>query len=132
MNRRLGLPIAVLAVAAGLPALAGGVNAPEPGSVVRPEVTGEAAIGQRAYAALCASCHGEVATGTDRGPPFLHPFYLPDHHGDQAFLMAAEWGVRAHHWRFGDMPPVEGVTRADVKAIVAFVRALQRANGMLD
>jgi len=37
-------------------------------------------------------------------------------------------GVR--HWRFGDMPPVEGLSRRDVAAIVAYVRELQRANGI--
>jgi hypothetical protein len=38
--------------------------------------------------------------------------------------------VRAHHWRFGNMPPVDGVNRAEVEKIVAYVRALQRANGI--
>ena len=43
---------------------------------------------------------------------------------------AAALGVRGHHWRFGDMPPVEGLTRTDVAMIVAYVRELQRANGI--
>ncbi len=47
-----------------------------------------------------------------------------------AFLMAARNGVRSHHWKFGDMPPVEGITDAEVKTIVAYVRALQQANGI--
>ncbi|MEI4485083.1 cytochrome c [Frigidibacter sp. MR17.14] len=132
MNWPLAGTLACLAVAAGLPAAAGSFAVPEPGAVILPDVTGEAALGQRAYAARCASCHGEVATGTEQGPPFLHPFYLPDHHGDRAFLIAAESGVRAHHWRFGDMPPVEGITRAEVKAVIAYVRALQQANGLID
>lgn len=37
----------------------------------------------------------------------------------------------AHHWTFGDMPPQTGLTRADVVAIVTYVRELQRANGIL-
>jgi len=39
-------------------------------------------------------------------------------------------GVRGHHWPFGDMPPVEGVTRGDVTMIIAYIRELQRANGI--
>lgn len=132
MRWPLGMTISCLALALGVSAAAGSVTVPEPGSVIIPDVTGEVALGQRAYAARCASCHGEVATGTEQGPPFLHPFYLPDHHGDQAFLIAAESGVRAHHWRFGDMPPVEGITRAEVMGVIAYVRALQRANGLID
>ena len=52
------------------------------------------------------------------------------HHGDAAFLLAVRNGVRAHHWRFGDMPPQPGLTGAEVAAITAYVRELQRANGI--
>ena len=41
---------------------------------------------------------------------------------------AASLGVRAHHWYFGDMPAVEGLTRGDMTMIVAYIRELQRAN----
>jgi len=99
---------------------------------VEPDLTGTALIGKRVFDAKCAACHGQNALGTDQGPPLLHPFYLPGHHGDAAFLIAAQQGVRAHHWQFGNMPPVEGVTQADVKAVVAYVRTLQQANGMMD
>jgi hypothetical protein len=44
--------------------------------------------------------------------------------------LAVKNGVRAHHWRFGDMPPVEGVSDEDATKIVAYVRELQRANGI--
>jgi len=40
-------------------------------------------------------------------------------------------GVRAHHWKFGNMPAIEGLTRADVKAIIAYVRELKRQNGIM-
>ena len=56
--------------------------------------------------------------------------YEPSHHGDEAFQRAAAVGVRGHHWPFGDMPPVEGVTRGDVTMIIAYIRELQRANGI--
>ena len=68
--------------------------------------------------------------GTDKGPPFLHKVYHPGHHGDQSFFMAATRGAQAHHWKFGDMKPVEGITEAQIKSIVTYVRALQKANGI--
>lgn len=90
-----------------------------------------AEVGKLAYDAKCAVCHGANAAGQDGvAPPLVHKIYEPSHHGDAAFLLAAKKGVRAHHWRFGNMPPVEGMTDGDVKMIVAYVRELQRANGI--
>lgn len=91
----------------------------------------QAQIGQRGFEAMCAECHGANAAGRDGvGPPLVHKIYEPGHHADMAFVLAAQNGVRAHHWNFGNMPPVEGVTRADVMAIATYVRELQRANGI--
>ncbi|MCB1350341.1 MAG: cytochrome c [Maritimibacter sp.] len=91
----------------------------------------EAEIGKRGYEAVCISCHGENAAGREGfGPPLVHIYYEPSHHADMAFVLAVQNGVRAHHWSFGDMPPQEGLTRADVAAITAYVRELQRANGI--
>ena len=87
--------------------------------------------GQRTYAANCAACHGQNAAGQDGvAPPLVHIIYEPGHHGDESFQRAVAQGVMAHHWPFGDMPPVEGLTRTDVAAVVAYVRELQRANGI--
>jgi hypothetical protein len=47
-----------------------------------------------------------------------------------AFLLAARQGSRAHHWSFGDMPPVPGVSDAELADIIAFVREVQHANGI--
>ncbi|MDP4033774.1 MAG: cytochrome c [Pseudorhodobacter sp.] len=100
-------------------------------AVVVPALEGDAISGARVFADKCASCHGDNATGLEGlAPPLIHKFYVPSHHGDAAFYRAAELGVRAHHWRFGNMPPVEGITRAEVGTIIAYVRALQQANGM--
>lgn len=101
-------------------------------NVLLPETLSvNAEIGKVAYEAKCAICHGANAAGQDGvAPPLVHKIYEPSHHGDAAFLLAAKNGVRAHHWRFGNMPPVEGVTDGDVKMIVAYVRELQRANGI--
>lgn len=88
-------------------------------------------IGAGAYDAVCAACHGNNGQGKNGvAPPLVHEIYEPSHHGDMAFVLAAENGVRAHHWKFGNMPPVEGVTRSDILAIVAYIRSLQRANGI--
>lgn len=95
------------------------------------ELSVQAQMGERAYDAICADCHGEDATGRmNMGPPLVHKIYEPSHHGDMSFVMAVQRGVKAHHWPFGDMPPQPGLTNADVGAIIAYVRELQRANGI--
>ena len=100
--------------------------------VALPEALSEnAQIGKVAFEAKCAVCHGTNAAGQDGvAPPLVHKIYEPSHHGDGSFLVAVRNGVRAHHWRFGNMPPVDGLTEGDVKMIVAYVRELQRANGI--
>jgi len=99
--------------------------------VVPDTLSADAQIGKTAYEAKCAACHGVNAAGQDGvAPPLVHKIYEPSHHADEAFQRAAAFGVQSHHWRFGNMPPVKGVTRADVTMIVAYVRALQRANGI--
>ncbi|UXX83218.1 c-type cytochrome [Roseovarius pelagicus] len=91
----------------------------------------EASMGKRAFDAVCADCHGANAAGkVGFGPPLIHKIYEPSHHGDMAFQMAAQNGVRAHHWKFGDMPPQPQVTRADAGSIIAYIREVQRANGI--
>jgi len=86
--------------------------------------------GEAKFKANCARCHGERAVGSNQGPPLVHKIYEPNHHGDAAFQMAAARGVRAHHWNFGDMPQIAGVTSEDVKDITAYVRWLQRQAGI--
>ena len=93
--------------------------------------TSNAQSGKRVYETNCATCHGENAVGQEGvAPPLVHKIYEPSHHGDESFQRAVALGVRAHHWPFGDMPPVERLTRADVAMIVAYVRELQVANGI--
>jgi mono/diheme cytochrome c family protein len=87
--------------------------------------------GEAKFNANCARCHGQQATGTAQGPPLVHKIYEPNHHGDIAFQRAAANGVRAHHWKFGDMPKIEGVASADVEQIIQYVRWLQRQAGIM-
>jgi len=82
--------------------------------------------GQLLYEENCSSCHGIDLTGSDKGPPLLHSFYKPSHHGDKAFYRAALQGVRQHHWEFGDMPPVEGMTQKKMDKVVPYVRYYQQ------
>ena len=87
--------------------------------------------GKRSFEAKCATCHGVNAAGQDGvAPPLVHKIYEPSHHGDESFQRAVSMGVQAHHWRFGNMPPVEGLTRGDVKMIISYIRELQRSNGI--
>ncbi|WP_170331887.1 c-type cytochrome [Ruegeria arenilitoris] len=108
----------------------------EPGDPIQnvylPEQLSEfAAVGKVAFDAKCAACHGVNATGLEGlAPPLVHKIYEPSHHSDETFYVAVQNGVRAHHWRFGNMPPVDGLTRADVKGIVAYIRELQQENGI--
>ncbi len=90
-----------------------------------------ASVGKVAFDAKCSACHGANATGLEGlAPPLVHKIYEPGHHSDEAFYVAVQNGVRAHHWKFGNMPPVDGLTRADVKGIVAYIRELQQENGI--
>lgn len=121
---------AVAAIGAGAVWLMGGSASPEASTITLPRLTTAQAAGKTLFDANCAACHGRNATGTEQGPPLVHIIYEPNHHGDASFYRAAALGVRAHHWRFGNMAAVEGVTEADVAKIIDYVRALQRANGI--
>ena len=90
-----------------------------------------ASDGRVLFQRTCAACHGENAAGTDRGPPLVHDLYNPGHHSDDAFVLAARSGVRAHHWPYGNMPPQRDVTEPQVRAIARYVRELQAANGIV-
>jgi len=99
-------------------------------AVTVPPLTGAAVKGEQVFTANCARCHGKHAAGSKYGPPLVHRIYEPSHHGDASFFRAASQGVRAHHWKFGNMPPVPGVSGGDIRDVVAYVRALQAANGI--
>ena len=137
---RVLIPSLVLIAAIGFYIKYGGVNssiaeAEKSEALVKIEIPAElsglAVIGKRGFDKNCAACHGENAVGQDGiAPPLVHKIYEPSHHGDESFQRAVAMGVRAHHWKFGNMPAIEGLTRADVKAITAYVRELQRHNGI--
>jgi mono/diheme cytochrome c family protein len=99
--------------------------------VIIPELSPVAQQGKVNFDKSCAACHGINAAGTDKGPPLIHNLYRPGHHPDQAFASAVVNGVTAHHWGFGNMPPVPGdITEAEFRRIVQYVREMQVANGV--
>ena len=85
---------------------------------------------QGTFEAACASCHGTYGGGALAGPPLVHETYRPAHHADAAFTLAILRGVRAHHWRYGDMPPVRGIDQQEAEAVTAYVRWLQEQAGI--
>jgi mono/diheme cytochrome c family protein len=100
-------------------------------SVIVPQLSGPALAGEALFNRSCATCHGTNAAGQDGiAPPLVHKIYEPSHHADASFYLAAKNGVRAHHWSFGNMPAVEDVTDTEIEKIIAYVRELQRANGI--
>ena len=99
-------------------------------AIAIPELTKNAQAGARLFASNCALCHGTNRTGTDRGPPLVHKVHEPGHHPDAALYRAVNQGVVSHHWSFGNMQPVPGVSHGSATKILAYVRELQRANGI--
>jgi mono/diheme cytochrome c family protein len=104
------------------PVLAADLPVPKPPAAL--------ARGEALYNTTCSACHGAGARGTAKGPPFLDKVYEPNHHADIAFYRAPEMGVRAHHWKFGDMPKLPGVTQDDLAKIIPYIRWLQKQAGI--
>lgn len=111
---------------ASLPVLAQTMQIPKPSPGLAPNPE----TGKALYEKHCAACHGVDLKGSDKGPPFLHRVYEPSHHSDLSFQFAVKNGVRAHHWKFGDMQPVPGVTPDEVAHITAYIRAEQLKAGI--
>jgi mono/diheme cytochrome c family protein len=123
-------PAWLAATAAALIAACEAAPAVDPAVLAALEVPAEHEIGRGLYEHYCSTCHGALALGTEQGPPLVHSVYRPAHHGDEAFQLAVSQGVRAHHWRFGDMPEVPGLARSDVEAVTDYIRWLQRSAGI--
>ncbi len=106
------------------------VETPTPTPTSTPESRFSGVDGRALYGQACAVCHGQALEGTNNGPTFLDRIYAPGHHADISFMFAIERGVRAHHWNFGNMAPVEGLTQQQVLAIIGFIREQQREAGI--
>ncbi|MDE2869737.1 MAG: cytochrome c [Chloroflexota bacterium] len=104
-------------------------TAPQPAAAPA-ELNAAASEGETVFNAHCAQCHGPEATGTNLGPTLIDRIYHPGHHGDAAFHLAVLRGVRQHHWQFGNMLPVPGVSETQVNQIICYVRHLQLTAGI--
>lgn len=91
---------------------------------------GDVEKGRERFDANCATCHGAGALGTGSGPPLVHRLYVPGHHNDDSIRRAVRNGVPSHHWFFGDMPPIVGVSDEELEQIILYIREQQRAGGI--
>jgi len=91
--------------------------------------TPDLARGKQLYGGACAMCHGADLRGTSRGPSQLSKVYEPSHHPDEAYRAAVKNGVRAHHWRFGDMPSLPEFPDDALRDVIAYIRSEQQKQG---
>lgn len=80
--------------------------------------------------ATCQICHGPDLRGSGMGPPLVDQRYAPSKLPDQAIYDAVQHGMRSHNSSFGPMPALPHLDHADVEAIIAYVRSVQRENGI--
>ncbi|MDE0137973.1 MAG: cytochrome c [bacterium] len=132
------VPVAVLVVVS-LAACSGGeedeysaddASGAQTVSVEVPDLSHVAREGAELFTANCSECHGPTAGGSSQGPPLVHKIYEPGHHADFSFVRAVETGSPQHHWNFGDMEPVPGLSPEDLNKVICYVRELQYANGI--
>jgi mono/diheme cytochrome c family protein len=131
LPRRLWWALGGVAALVVVIAIAASEGNRAPADAIVPRDPAAVAAGAEIYVANCATCHGVDLNGTETGPPFLNVIYAPNHHADEAFQRAVVGGVQAHHWGFGPMAPVPGLTRDDVALIIEYVRSVQEAEGII-
>jgi len=99
-------------------------------AIIIPQLSPDAKVGKVGFRNYCIECHGQNASGTDKGPPLVHRIYTPSHHSNVSFVRAVTLGVRQHHWLFGNMAPLPQVERKEIDLIIIYLRELQKANGI--
>ena len=109
-----------------------GGDGAEQGSATGTALSDTARAGEKLFNANCSACHGVGAVGTSLGPPLMDRVYHPGHHPDFSIRNAVSQGVRQHHWTFGDMAPVDGVSPDEVEKVICYVREMQRAEGIFE
>ena len=118
--------IVVMAIAAGAGEPAYGADK----QIIVPPLSGDALAGQKVFERHCQSCHGVNMGGSDKGPTLIHRVYHPGHHNDASFNIAIRRGSRQHHWRFGNMKPIDGISDGEITQVITYVRVMQKANGL--
>lgn len=94
------------------------------------ELSSRAQAGQAVFNQHCSVCHGVDGAGTRLGPPLIHAIYNPGHHDNKSFARAVTQGVQQHHWPYGNMPAQPQVGFSDLSKIMAFIREVQKQNGI--
>ena len=89
-----------------------------------------AQAGRIAFAEECAGCHGRLAGGTERGPDLIQPAYGRRARSDAQFRRAVREGMPARRGGYGEMPAVKGVSERRLDRMIAFLREVQRVNGI--
>ena len=117
--------VVVIAIAVGAPAAQG-----QDKQIIVPPLFGDALAGQTVFARHCQTCHGVNMSGSDKGPTLIHRVYHPGHHNDASIYIAVRRGSRQHHWRFGNMKPIDGISDAEIAQVIVYIRAVQKANGL--
>ena len=131
MNKALSWVLVLAAIGGGYYWLSNNPRKPPViTDVVIPEFSAIAAKGEVAFQGSCAACHGADLAGTENGPPLVVLSYRTAMHADYAISAAIKNGVVAHHWRFGGMPPQDGISEAEIPQIIAYIREVQAANGI--
>ena len=103
-----------------------------PPTVPGPDLSNAALAGKQVFNANCSICHGADVMGSATGPPLIDRIYEPGHHADFSIRSAVRNGVPQHHWWFGDMPPVAGISDQQIEHLICYIRELQRANDIFD
>ena len=96
------------------------------------DLSDAALAGKQVFNANCSACHGSDVMGSATGPPLIDRIYEPGHHADFSIRNAVRNGVPKHHWWFGNMPPVAGITDQQVEQLICYIRELQLANGIFE
>jgi len=133
---RFALALSVFAL---LGLLAGGcslvtrlANSPSADYVVPQGANAKAiARGKTLFETKCQKCHGENAGGTWRMPALVGTSYGPKKFKDRSFHIAVMNGARSRNWmNFKDMQPIKDLSEEDAKAILQYVRDLQKQVGI--
>jgi cytochrome c oxidase cbb3-type subunit 3/ubiquinol-cytochrome c reductase cytochrome c subunit len=88
--------------------------------------------GQRLYDRMCVVCHGPIGEGyaADQAPALAHPDFLASATDDyiRSAISDGRRGTTMSAWSVARTGPL---TRADVDAIVAFIRTWQRGSSVV-
>ena len=126
------LTVIALAIAVGISLFLVFKEKPKPDKVAvsLPEFSESAKLGQKVFNRACAKCHGINAGGGEKAPSLISKAYAPGSHADGAIYFAITRGVRRHHWNLGNMPAQPKIKPDEIKALTAFIRETQKANGI--